>query len=48
VTFTPFLYHFQDNARFEKENSHKYLISVPISLGYQTINGEKYKLATEY
>jgi hypothetical protein len=35
-------------ARFGKENSRKYFISVPISLGYAPVYGEKYKLSTEY
>jgi hypothetical protein len=35
-------------ARFGQENSHKYFIPVPISLGYAPVYGEKYKLSTEY
>jgi hypothetical protein len=31
-------------ARFGKENSRKYFISIPISLGYAPVYGEKYKL----
>jgi hypothetical protein len=34
--------------RFRKENSRKYFISVPISLGYAPVYGEKYKLSAEY
>jgi hypothetical protein len=34
-------------ARFEKENSRKYFISAPISLGYAPFFGKKYKLAIE-
>jgi hypothetical protein len=35
-------------ARFGKENSHKYFISVPIFWGYAPVYGENYKLSTEY
>jgi hypothetical protein len=35
-------------ARFGKENSRKYFISVPISLGNAPVYGGKYKLSTEY
>jgi hypothetical protein len=35
-------------ARFGKENSRKYFISVSISLGYAPVYGEKYKLSIEY
>jgi hypothetical protein len=34
-------------ARFEKENSRKYFISAPISLGCAPFFGKKYKLAIE-